>query len=370
MQLRFQRDVFLKPLQQVVGFVEKKQTMPILSNVYLKKEGDIVLMVANDLEIQASVVVSEGIFGDDGVITLPAHKLLSILKALPDSEEEVVLSCSENARVSVSLGRSKFALQSLPADNYPLLRISELLVTRFNISQKQLSLMLNKTQYAMASNDSRVFLNGMLLETVGSEIRFVATDAHRLSYTSYEQSMVLANVKCILPRKTILELNRLLDNEELNVEVNIYHAQVELNLGNVKLITKLIDGRYPDYHKVIPLTNDKLCLVNRTDLLDAVRRVSVIGVDKLKVISLVVKQNQLEVSCRNEDGEESSDVIVVNYPSEAELNLNFNITYLLDVLNYTSEDVLQFAFFDNLRSVLITTPADNGFKHVLMPLRV
>lgn len=366
MQLRFQRDTLLKPLTLTTGFVERKQTMPILSNVYLKKEGDNVTVVANDMEIQATLNIKGGVEGDDLSITLPAKKIQDVLKAIPDSD--VTLNIVDN-KVTVQSGRTKFTLQSLPADHYPLLRVSDDCIGQFTISQLNLRELIGKVQYSMAVNDSRVFLNGLLLEIKDNQLHLVATDAHRLSFVSFALADVLPDVSAIIPRKTVVELYRLLEDSDEAVTIKIYPSQVFFETANKQLITKVIDGKYPDYERVIPLTNDKLSLINREEFLRAVQRVAVIGIDKLRTLVLELKPNLLTVSCRNEEQEESTDELGIQYGYDAELRLNFNISYILDVLNNSNAENLQWAFFDNQRSVLVTVPNEIDFKYVIMPLR-
>lgn len=366
MLLKFHRDIILKPLTQVMAFVEKKQTLPILANVYIKKIDDKVILVANDMEIQATLYVDGGIDGDNFTITLPGKKFQDILKAMP--EEEVALDITDN-KVVVKSGRTKFTLQSLPAESYPLLKVDQDCVAQFSLSQKNLRDLIGKVQYSMAANDSRIFLNGMLLEVKNNELQFVSTDAHRLSFAKFILADLVPDISVILPRKTILELFRLLEDSEDVITIKMYPNQVLFEDKGKQLITKVIDGKYPDYNRVIPVTNDKLCLINREEFLKAVQRVSVIGIDKLKTLTMELKPNLLTISCRNEEQEDSRDEIVVQYGHEHELRLNFNITYVLDVLNNSSEENLQWAFFDNQRSVLVTVPNEVDFKYVIMPLR-
>lgn len=366
MQLQFHRDILLKPLTLATGFVEKKQTMPILSNVYIKKQAEKVTIIANDMEIQATLSVNSGITGDDLAITVPAKKLQDVLKALPDAE--VTLDINDN-KVTVKSGRAKFTLQSLPADHYPLLRVNDDCVGQFSLSQRDLRDLLSRVQYSMAVNDSRVFLNGMLLEIKNNQLCLVATDAHRLGFVTFPLADMLPDISSIIPRKTVLELSRLLDDSDAAVIIKLYPNQVLFEAEDKQLITKVIDGKYPDYERVIPLTNDKLCLISRQELLRVVQRVAVIGIDKLKTIVLELKPNLLTVSCRNEDQEESRDELSIQYGNDNELRLNFNISYILDVLNNIDEENLQWAFFDNQRSVLVTVPNQVDFKYVIMPLR-
>ncbi len=365
MIIKFQRDAVLKPLTQALGFVEKKQTMPILSNIYFKKTGDKVIIVANDLEIQVMLTTSD-IDGDDFTITLPAKKFQDVLRALPS--DDVSLEFIEN-KVQVKSGRAKFVLQSLSADHYPLLQIQGDIVATIELSQRELRNTLGKIQYSMAANDTRVFLNGMLFEIKDSEFNLVATDAHRLGFIKTTLPGVINAISSIVPRKTVLELHRLLEDSDEIVTVKFTPTQVIFETGNKQLITKILEGKYPDYTRVIPIQNDKLCLINREEFLHAVQRVAVIGIDKLKTLTLNLKPNLLTISCRNEEQEESRDELVVQYSYDTELQVNINLTYVLEVLQNTTDDYLQWAFFDNQRSILITVPNSADFKYVIMPMR-
>jgi DNA polymerase III subunit beta len=368
MLLTIKRETLLNPLLQVTGFIDKKHTMPILSNVYLEKIGDKLTVIGNDMEIQASVVsFSDEMDGEDFTITLPGKKLQDILKVFPENSE-IKFEIEEN-KVVIKSGRAKFTVQTLGVEHYPLLKISDTNICEFNLSQKTLKSLISQIQYAMAEKDSRVFLNGMLLEVKNNILNLVATDAHRLSFTSHGFDEEVSNCTAIIPKKSILELYRLLEDNDENVAINIYQNQISFNMPHKELITKIIDGKYPDYERVIPLNNDKLCLINREELLKAVDRVSVIGIDKLRAIQITIENNQLLLSCTNEEQEESQDQLEITAPDNINLKLNFNLSYLRDLLNNASVPELQFAFYDEQRSVLATIPNDTSFKAVLMPLR-
>ncbi|HMT03029.1 MAG TPA: DNA polymerase III subunit beta [Burkholderiales bacterium] len=367
MLLKFKRDTLLKPVTLTTGFVEKKQSIPILSNVYINKSGDNITLIANDMEIQVSITGTSDIEGKDFVITLPAKKLQDILKAFPDDTDITFEQVS--GKIILRAGRTKFTLQSLPAEHYPLLQIMDNVLSQFSISQTTLKALIGQIQYAMADKDSRVFLNGMLFEIKNNQLNLIATDAHRLGFATYPLSETISNSSSIIPRKTIIELYRLLEDTDEPVLIKIYPKQVSFETNNKQLITKVIEGKYPDYERVIPTHNDKLCIINREDLLRAVERVSVIGIDKLKTISIELKNDSLLVACRNEESEESHDEIAVQYGYNEVLKLNFNINYVRDLLSNSNAKLLQWAFFDNQRSALITVPNEINFKSVLMPLR-
>lgn len=368
MLLTLKRETLLNPLLQVTGFIDKKHTMPILANVYITKTGNQITIIGNDMEIQASVnSLSDDMLGEDFTITIPGKKLQDILKAFPENTE-IKFEVEEN-RVVIKSGRAKFAIQTLGAEHYPLLKIVETSVCQFQIPQNILKNLIAQIQYAMAEKDSRIFLNGMFFEIKSGLLSLVATDAHRLSYISYELNSDIKDCSAIIPKKSILELYRLLADSPEPVSITMYPNQIAFNMPNKELITKVIDGKYPEYERVIPLKNDKLCLINRDDLLSAVDRVSVIGIDKLRTIQFKIEDSLLSLNCRNEENEESNDQIEINSPVGFNLNLNFNISYVRDLLSHASSKELQFAFYDEQRSVLATIPNETNFKAVLMPLR-
>ncbi len=368
MLLTIKRETLLNPLLQVTGFIDKKHTMPILANVYLAKIGNELTIIGNDMEIQASVTtISDDMLGEDFAITIPGKKLQEILKAFPEGAD-IKFEIDEN-KVIIKSGRAKFTIQILSVEHYPLLKILETSICEFTLEQKSLKVLIAQIQYAMAEKDSRVFLNGMFLEVKENLLNLVATDAHRLSFISHQLTKSYPASSSIIPKKSILELYRLLEDNDKDVEIKIYPNQISFHMPGKELITKVIDGKYPEYERVIPLNNDKLCLINRQTLLNAVDRVSVIGIDRLRAIQLKIETNQLLLSCKNEDNEEAVDQIEIVTPNNINLTLNFNISYLRDLLSNASANDLQFAFYDEQRSVLITIPNDTNFKSVLMPLR-
>ena len=367
MLLKTKRDVILKPLLLTTGFVEKKQTLPILSNVYIKKHGGNLTVIANDMEIQASVTSTGEMHGEDFIVTLPGKMLENVLKTF--SDEALISFALKDNKMQIKSGNSKFMLQSMPADHYPLLQIRGDCIGQFDINQKELKTLISQVQYAMAINDARVFLNGVYFEIKDNQLRLVATDAHRLGFAASPLSDIIADMSAILPRKTVLELYKLLDDTENPITIKIYPSQVVFETAGKQLISKVIDGKYPSYDRVIPTNNDKLALIKREELLRAVQRVSVIG-DKVKTVTIDISHNKLSISYVNEHQEESNDEIEVQYGYEAaDLKLNFNINYVLDLLNNCHSELLQWAFFDNSRSALVTIPNEINFKAVIMPLR-
>jgi DNA polymerase III subunit beta len=237
------------------------------------------------------------------------------------------------------------------------------------MEQTHLKAMLGQIQYAMADKDSRVFLNGMLFEIKNNSLGLVATDAHRLGFVTTQINETVAACSSIIPKKTIIELYKLLEDTSDGVTVKIFPNQVCFETAGKQLITKVIDGKYPDYERVIPLGNDKLCLIRRDALLKAVERVAVIGIDKLKTVTFEVHKNLLILACRNEDQEDSRDEVEITYQQDTQLKVSFNIHYVRDLLINSHAEHLQWAFFDGQRSVLVTMPNEVNFKAVIMPLR-
>lgn len=366
MLLKIKRDTLLKPITLIMGFVEKKQTMPILANIYIKKIGNQITIIANDLEIQASISIGGEMEGEDFTITIPAKKLQEVLKAFPDDSNLTFVN--QGSRILVKSGKIKFTLQYLPADHYPLLKIMDGAVCQFKIEQNKFKTLISQVQYAMANKDSRVFLNGMYFEITNNQLRLIATDAHILAYASTDLSEPIINHAAIIPHKTITELYRLLADTPELVTVRFYPTQVVFETPDKQLITKLIDGKYPNYERVIPTNNDKLCLINRQLLLESVDRVGVIGFEKLKTLNFELENNTLKISCKNQEQDESRDEIEVVYQNESPLTISFNIFFLRELLSHCQAELLQWAFFNEKRSVLVTIPNENNFKAVIMPL--
>lgn len=369
MLFHFKRDILLKPLTQIMGFVETKQIMPILANVYFKKWSNNLTIIANDMEIQASININSMEDNNDFTLTLSAKKLQEILKTFTN-DENITMELI-NSKVTLSSNNTKFIIHSMPAEHYPLLRLNDNCLVEFDLTQKVLKNLISMVAYAMAINDSRSFLNGMLFELKNNQLILVTTDAHRLAYITHDLKLKsLAAISYIIPRKTILELQRLLEDNEDKITIKFYPTQICFRTETKELISKIIDGKYPDYLKVIPNSNDKLCLVNRQELLRSVQKVAVIGNDKLRIITIEIKLHVMIVTCRNEEQEESRDEIKIKYLNNNQLKLNFNISYIKDALSNCNYENLELAFYDNQRSVLITIPEQTQFKSVIMPLRI
>lgn len=365
--IKTQRDTLLAPLQSVSGIVERRHTLPILSNVLLEKRGDSMTLLATDIEIQITTTTG-GAGGDgDGAVTVGARKLQEILRSLPDGVEVSLLL--EDKRLQVRAGKSRFSLQTLPADDFPRMTIAEGETRRLQVTQKAFRQLLGKTQYAMAAQDVRYYLNGLLLLVEGKELRAVATDGHRLAYASVEIEADLPRQEMILPRKTVLELNRLLADSEELIDITLSPSQVRFAFGSVVLVSKLIDGKFPDYERVIPASLKNHLSASRQELMQAMNRAAILTNEKFRGVRIVLADNSLKLIAANAEQEEAQEEIEVAYQGDA-LDVGFNIGYLLDVLNNVQSDTVQWSFNDSNSSALITVPGNERFKYVVMPMRI
>ncbi|MBU1362217.1 MAG: DNA polymerase III subunit beta [Gammaproteobacteria bacterium] len=365
--IKTQRDTLLAPLQSVSGIVERRHTLPILSNVLLEKKGDRLTLLATDIEIQITTS-TEGAGGDgDGAVTVGARKLQEILRSLPDTTE--VSLVLEDKRLLVRGGKSRFSLQTLPADDFPRMTVNEGETKQFSMSQKAFRQLISKTQYSMAAQDVRYYLNGLLLLVEGKELRAVATDGHRLAYASVEIDTDLPRQEMILPRKTVLELNRLLLDNDDALNITLTPNQVRFAFGSVVLVSKLIDGKFPDYERVVPATLKNHMKVGRQTLMQAMQRAAILTNEKFRGVRVVLGENSLKLIAANAEQEEAVEEIEVDYTGDV-IDVGFNVGYLLDVLNNIHTEEIQWSFNDANSSALITVPGNDRFKYVVMPMRI
>lgn len=365
--IKTQRDTLLAPLQAVSGIVERRHTLPILSNVLLEKKGDRLTLLATDIEIQITTT-TEGAGGEgDGAVTVGARKLQEILRSLSDTME--VSLVLEDKRLQVRSGKSRFSLQTLPADDFPRLSLADGEIREFQIGQKAFRQLLAKTQFSMAAQDVRYYLNGLLLLVEGKELRAVATDGHRLAYASVEIENDLPRQEMILPRKTVLELNRLLVDSDEPLHIMLASNQVRFSFGSVVLISKLIDGKFPDYERVIPASLKNHMTVNRLMLMQAMQRAAILTNEKFRGVRVVLSENSLKLIAANAEQEEAQEEIEVEYAGDT-IDVGFNVSYLLDVLNNVHAEDIRWSFNDANSSALITLPGNERFKYVVMPMRI
>ncbi|WP_373742156.1 DNA polymerase III subunit beta [Neisseria sp.] len=364
--LQADRDSLLKPLQAVTGIVERRHTLPILSNVLLENSGGKTNILATDLEIQINTHGPESSAGDFR-ITTNAKKLQDILRALPESAV-VLLDWADN-RLTLKAGKSRFALQTLPAEDFPQMSVGEEISASFSLEQEVFKNMLSQVQYSMAVQDIRYYLNGLLMQVEGDQIRLVATDGHRLAYSASTINADLPKTEVILPRKTVLELFKLLNHPHDALEIELLNNQVRFRCNDTVIVSKVIDGKFPDFNRVIPLDNDKIFLLPRTELLGALERVSILANEKFRGARLLLQPGVLSVVCSNNEQEEAREELEIAYQG-GELEVGFNIGYLMDVLRNVHAEDMQLAFGDANRSTLFTVPDNPNFKYIVMPMRI
>lgn len=368
MRLEAKRETLLRPLQHVVGVVERRQTLPILSNVLIAAQDDTLNFTATDLEVELSATTGL-VIDEPGATTLPARKLLDILRALP--EDAAVTLTTEAERALLRCGRSRFNLATLPAANFQTLE--ELpFEGQLRFLQSHFKMLIERTHFAMAQQDVRYYLNGLLLEVNGNALRAVATDGHRLAFcqTQAETEPKTLDRQVIVPRKGVQELLRLLGDGDADLVLNIGANHVQAILGEIRFTSKLIDGKFPDYQRVIPRQGDRLILVDRILLREALARAAILSSDKYRGIRLQAEPGLLRIQAHNPEQEEAEEELEVDYDGRS-LEIGFNVTYLLDALGALPCETVQLSFVDASSSCLIQEPAGGGTsKYVVMPMRL
>jgi DNA polymerase-3 subunit beta len=365
MKLTASREDILTPLQSVIGVVERRQTMPVLANVLLSARDDKLSITGTDLEVELVATSAVGVQAA-GDITVPGRKLLDIFKALPE-KTNVTLS-TEGERVSLKGGKSRFTLSTLPAAEFPL--VDEINAQQtLTVSQGEFRRLIDKTHFSMAQQDVRYYLNGMLLETEGKSLRAVATDGHRLALCETELATRAKTAQqVIVPRKGVLELQRILGadgNLELAVGTNHVRAQV----GNIRFTSKLIDGRFPEYGRVIPANPTKIIEADRDVLRAALQRTAILSNEKYRGIRLILKTGVLTLQAHNPEQEEAEDQIEVAFEGD-EIEVGFNVNYLLDALAAIDSEKVEIGLTDANSSCLIRQPGTTAARYVVMPMRL
>lgn len=366
MQIKINREVLLKPLTNVTSIVERRHTLPILSNLLVEAKNNNILLTATDLEMQISLNI-ESKFSGELSTTISAKKLLDICRSLPESVDIDMIS--NDSRITVKAGKSRFNLQTLPAADYPIMTKVMDNNTQILIGQSALKKLLKQVEFAMAQQDIRYYLNGLLIEVNENKLNIVGTDGHRLSFTSTVLNKSYEKTEVILPRKTVIELIKLLNDSDEEVTIEINAGQVNFSFSEIKLISKVIDGKFPDYNRVIPVGHKNTFNVNRLAVLTAMQRASILSNEKYRGIRMVLSNNNLKLISTNTEQEEAEEELEVDYAKEA-LDIGFNVTYLIDVLNNVNDETIEFSFADANSSCLITVPNDENYKYVVMPMRI
>jgi len=365
MKLTSSREDILSPLQSVIGVVERRQTMPVLANVLLSAREDRLSITGTDLEVELMATSSVSV-GASGDITVPGRKLLDIFKALP--EKTSVTLTTDGDRVSLKAGRSRFTLSTLPAAEFPVVDEINSQQT-LSVPQGEFRRLIDKTHFSMAQQDVRYYLNGMLLETEGKSLRAVATDGHRLALCETElETRAKTSQQVIVPRKGVLELQRVLGTEG-NLELAVGTNHVRAQVGHVRFTSKLIDGRFPEYGRVIPANPTKLVEADREVLRAALQRTAILSNEKYRGIRLVLKSELLTLQAHNPEQEEAEDQIEVDYKGD-ELEVGFNVNYLLDALAAIETDKVELGLTDANSSCLIRSPGTTASRYVVMPMRL
>ena len=366
MQIKISREILLKPLTMVTSIVERRHTLPILSNLLLEAKNNHIQLTATDLEMQISLSI-QSTFSGELSTTISAKKFLDICRSLPESVDIDMIS--NDSRMTVKTGKSRFNLQTLPAADYPVMTKVAGVGTSIHISQISFKKLLKQVEFAMAQQDIRYYLNGLLLEVNDNKLNIVGTDGHRLSFTSTTLDKSYEITDVIIPRKTVIELIKLLDDSEDEITIEINAGQVNFSFGDIKLISKVIDGKFPDYHRVIPVGHQNIFSVNRVGVLTAMQRASILSNEKYRGIRMVLSNNNLKLISTNTEQEEAEEELEIDYAKDA-LDIGFNVTYLIDVLNNVGDENINLSFADANSSCLITVPNDENYKYVVMPMRI
>src|SRR4051812_8745743 len=365
--VKAKRDEILGPLSAVSGIIERRHTLPILSNVVLERGTDTLSFLATDIEIQISARSAIPMAGEARALTVGARKLVDILRALPEGSE--VTLQQQDKRLLVKAGKSRFSLQTLPAEDFPRLSKPAGEAARFAMSQKALRRLLGLVQYAMAQQDIRYYLNGLLMVVDGGELKLVATDGHRLAFASMPLPASMQRQEAIIPRKTVVELTKLLADSDEEVGIEVSAAQASFSFGSIQLVSKLIDGKFPDYTRVIPTQHKNTLTAEREPLRQALQRAAILSNEKFRGVRWVLTDGSLKIVSSNADQEEAQEEVEVKYKGDA-LDIGFNVNYLLDVLNNVPGSELECAFGDSSSSALISYASEKGFKYVVMPMRI
>ncbi len=365
--VKAKRDDILEPLSAVSGIIERRHTLPILSNVLIEPGDGGLGFLATDIEIQITARAAVEQRSEARAVTVGARKLVDILRALPESAE--VTLQQQDKRLLVKAGKSRFSLQTLPAEDFPRLSRPGGETARFQLAQKALRHLLGMVQYAMAQQDIRYYLNGLLMVVEGEQLKLVATDGHRLAYAAMALESALPRQEVIVPRKTVIELGKLLADSEDPVEVELSAAQAAFRFGGVELVSKLVDGKFPDYARVIPTQHKNTLRVEREVLRQSLLRAAILSNEKFRGVRWVLTDSSLKIVSSNAEQEEAQEELDVQYAGEA-LDIGFNVNYLLDVLNNIQGAEVECLFGDAASSTLFQFASEPEFRYVVMPMRI
>ncbi len=369
--LKAAQEKVLNALQSVSGIVERRHTLPILANVLIRKTAGQIEFTTSDLEIQ--VRTTADLDGDVGnfATTVGARKLIDILRALPP-DQTVTLS-SNQSKLTLQGGKSRFTLQTLPSDDFPLVQEAADFGPMFSVPQKTLKMLINQVHFAMAVHDIRYYLNGILFVAEGKSLTLVATDGHRLALAQATLDVEIPKQEVILPRKTVLELQRLLrddkESENTPIEMRFAGNQAKFSFSGMEFVTKLVEGKFPDYNRVIPKNHKNHVTLGRAPLLASLQRAAILTSEKFKGVRVNIEPGVLRIASSNAEQEEAKEELEIDYAGDA-IEIGFNVTYLMDALANMSQDMIKLELQDTNSSALITVPEQAGFKYVVMPMRI
>jgi DNA polymerase III subunit beta len=365
--LKATQDKVLSVLQSVAGIVERRHTLPILANVLVRKSGASLQFTTSDLEIQ--IRTSADLGGDNGnfATTIGARKLIDILRTMP-ADQTVSLESSAS-KVILKGGKSKFTLQTMPAEDFPLVQESANFGPVFSVPQKTLKDLLGQVAFAMAVHDIRYYLNGILFVAEGKQLSLVATDGHRLAFASATLDVEVPRQEVILPRKTVIEMQRLLSDAEGAIEMQFANNQAKFSFGGMEFVSKLVEGKFPDYNRVIPKNHKNIITLGRQALLASLQRTAILTSDKFKGVRLNIDPGTLKVASNNAEQEEAIDELDIDYGGDS-IEIGFNVTYLIDALANMTQEMVRVELSDSNSSALMTIPDNATFKYVVMPMRI
>ena len=365
--LKATQDKVLSVLQSVSGIVERRHTLPILANVLIRKTGTSLQLTTSDLEIQIRTTAE--LDGDTGnfTTTIGARKLIDILRTMP--VDQTVSLESSQSKVILKGGKSKFTLQTMPAEDFPLVQESANFGPAFSVPQKTLKDLLSQVSFAMAVHDIRYYLNGILFVAEGKQLSLVATDGHRLAFASATLDVEVPKQEVILPRKTVIEMQRLLSEADGAIEMQFANNQAKFSFEGMEFVTKLVEGKFPDYNRVIPKNHKNIITLGRVALLASLQRTAILTSDKFKGVRLNIDPGTLRVASNNAEQEEAVDELDIDYAGDS-IEIGFNVTYLIDALTNMTQEMVRVELSDSNSSALLTIPENATFKYVVMPMRI
>ena len=365
--LKTAQEKVLGALQAVAGIVERRHTLPILANVLIRKTGAQIELTTSDLEIQVRTTAELGGDGGNFATTVGARKLIDILRSMP-VDQVVTLTANQN-KLTLQGGKSRFTLQTLPSDDFPLVQEAADFGPMFSVPQKALKGLINQVHFAMAVHDIRYYLNGILFVAEGKSLTLVATDGHRLALAQATLDVEIPKQEVILPRKTVLELQRLLKDEDTAIEMRFAGNQAMFSFSGMEFVTKLVEGKFPDYNRVIPKNHKNHVTLGRAPFLASLQRAAILTSEKFKGVRVNIEPGTLRIASSNAEQEEAKEELEIDYDGDS-IEIGFNVTYLIDALMNMSVEMVKLELQDTNSSALITVPEQAGFKYVVMPMRI